>query len=448
MDRDACLDEAWEAGFIHLGGVWRQAIDYRSEPATLGPHGEFGQATLRAPRVEVGDAQRKTYWLHGVGVCGRCPCKDWSGRLILIPSSQVKLGSFSGKIKDMANLADYDYELPKELIAQSPTASRTDARLLVADRGGHSLEHRHIRDLPDILRGGDCLVINDTRVVPARLVGRRRATGGHWEGLFLERSPDGLWRVMCKTRGKLQPGDTITLINAAGDEDVHLELGVKEADGTWIARPLAAEDAFALLDRVGRVPLPPYIRKGEMEPSDQEHYQTVYAQVPGAVAAPTAGLHFTSKLLDRLAKQGVEICRLTLHVGPGTFKPISAENLAEHQMHSEWGSLKQESVDRIQACRQAGGRVVAVGTTSVRVLETASASGELKAFAGYTDLFIRPPYQFRTVDALLTNFHLPRTTLLVLVRTFGGDALIRAAYEEAIRERYRFYSYGDAMLIL
>lgn len=348
----------------------------------------------------------------------------------------------------MVGLSDYDYELPKELIAQSPATTRTDARLLVVDRGERSIEHRHIRDLPDILREGDCLVINDTRVVPARLVGRRRETGGHWEGLFLEKSPDGLWRVMCKTRGKLRPGDTITLINAAGDDDVHLELGVKEADGTWIARPMAAEDAFALLERVGRVPLPPYIRKGEMEPSDEVHYQTVYAQVPGAVAAPTAGLHFTGKLLDRLADQGVSICRLTLHVGPGTFKPISVENLAEHQMHSEWGSIKQETVDQIKKCRQQGGRVVAVGTTSVRVLETASATGELKPFSGHTDLFIRPPYEFHTVDALLTNFHLPRTTLLVLVRTFGGDALMRAAYDEAIRECYRFYSYGDAMLIL
>jgi S-adenosylmethionine:tRNA ribosyltransferase-isomerase len=348
----------------------------------------------------------------------------------------------------MSEVDQYDYDLPKGLIAQSPAVCRSDARLLVADRQRNSLDHKHIRDLPEILRRGDCLVINDTRVVPARLVGRRLGTGGHWEGLFLEASPDGLWRVMCKTRGKLRPGDTITLLNAVGDEDVHLELGVKQSDGTWIARPLAPEDAFTLLNRVGRVPLPPYIRKGEMVESDREHYQTVYAQVPGAVAAPTAGLHFTASLLDRLAEQGIEICPLTLHVGPGTFRPITAETLAAHRMHSEWGCVRPEAVERIAACRGRGGRVVAVGTTSVRLLETAAADGQLKAFAGHTDLFIRPPYRFRTIDALLTNFHLPRTTLLVLVRTFGGDELIRRAYEEAIREQYRFYSYGDAMLIL
>ena len=348
----------------------------------------------------------------------------------------------------MSELDAYDYDLPKELIAQSPAPRRSDARLLVVDRARNSLEHKHIRDLPELLRPDDCLVVNDTRVVPARLVGRRQATGGHWEGLFLEASPDGLWRIMCKTRGKLQPGDAVTLTGVDGGEDVHLTLGTKEPDGTWIARPSAAEDAFALLDRVGRVPLPPYIRKGQMVESDRRQYQTVYAQVPGAVAAPTAGLHFTSTLLERLAEQGVELCTLTLHVGPGTFKPIATDTLSAHPMHSEWGSIDQETVDRILDGRRRGGRVVAVGTTSVRLLETASSDGSLKPFAGSTDLFIRPPYAFRTVDALLTNFHLPRTTLLVLVRTFGGDELMRRAYDEAVRQRYRFYSYGDAMLIV
>ncbi len=348
----------------------------------------------------------------------------------------------------MPEIDRYDYHLPKHLIAQTPAICRTDARLLVVDRATGTWEHKYIRDLPDILRRHDCLVINDTRVVPARLVGRRYDTGGHWEGLFLAASPDGLWQVMCKTRGKLKPGDTITLLNAAGQDDVRLQLGIKQSDGTWVAKPLAADDALALLDRVGRVPLPPYIRKGEMDETDREHYQTVYAQVPGAVAAPTAGLHFTATLLDRLSQQGVEICALTLHVGPGTFRPVTAESLIDHQMHSEWGCVKQQAIDRIEACRKSGGRIIAVGTTSVRLLETAAAQGTLKPFEGYTDLFIHPPYQFRTVDALLTNFHLPRTTLLILVRTFGGDELIHRAYEEAIREQYRFYSYGDAMLIL
>jgi S-adenosylmethionine:tRNA ribosyltransferase-isomerase len=380
----------------------------------------------------------------------------------------------------MSELDQYDYELPPHLIAQSPAVNRTDARLLVVDRGRGSLEHRHIRDLPEFLRANDCLVVNDTRVVPARLVGRRTRTGGRWEGLFVELGEHGLWRVMGKTRGKLSPGETITLVNADGHGDTQLELAARQPDGSWIARPRSAEEPFSLLARVGRVPLPPYIRKGEMVESDREHYQTVYARTPGAVAAPTAGLHFTESLLRRLESQGVTIVRLTLHVGLGTFRPITADTLAEHKMHSEWGCLGQEAVDAIAACRQRGGRVVAVGTTSVRVLETAAAGeemgtgsepvdrsagetavgevpvpissravcGTLRPFTGRTDLFIRPPYQFRAVDAMLTNFHLPRTTLLVLVRAFGGDILIRQAYEEAICEEYRFYSYGDAMLIV
>jgi len=348
----------------------------------------------------------------------------------------------------MSEMDRYDYDLPKHLIAQSPALCRTDARLLVADRNRRSIEHRFVRDLPELLRRGDCLVINDTRVVPARLVGRRLETGGRWEGLFLEAGPTGVWRVVCKTRGRLVPGETIVLQNASGEDDLRLQLGVKQSDGSWIVRPLASGSAFSLLDRVGRVPLPPYIRKGQMVESDRENYQTVFAQSPGAVAAPTAGLHFTAALLERLTAVGVEVCPLTLHVGLGTFRPIAADALAKHQMHSEWGKIGQEAVDQLERCRRRGGRIVAVGTTSVRLLETAAADGTLKPFEGYTDLFIRPPHQFRAVDVLLTNFHLPRTTLLVLAYTFGGDQLIRQAYDEAIRQQYRFYSYGDAMLIL
>jgi S-adenosylmethionine:tRNA ribosyltransferase-isomerase len=348
----------------------------------------------------------------------------------------------------MSELAHYDYDLPKHLIAQEPTTSRTDARLLVVDRTGQSLEHYHVRDLPELLRPGDCLVLNDTRVVPARLVGRRDRTGGHWEGLFLEFTPPGLWRILCKARGKLAPEERITLLNADGHEDIGLRLGTKQPDGSWIVRPESPEETFALLERVGRVPLPPYIRKGEMEPADREHYQTVYARQPGAVAAPTAGLHFTEALLRRIEESGIAVCKLTLHVGPGTFRPIASESLAEHKLDAEWGTISQTVVDQITSCRQRGGRCVAVGTTSVRVLETAAADGTLKPFTGHTDLFIRPPFQFHVVDALMTNFHLPRTTLLVLVRTFGGDELMKGAYQEAIREQYRFYSYGDAMLIL
>ncbi len=348
----------------------------------------------------------------------------------------------------MSDLDQYDYELPRPLIAQAPVAHRADARLLVVDRARNTLAHEHIRDLPEILQPKDCLVVNDTRVVPARLVGYRTSTGGRWEGLFLDADEKGFWRILCKTRGKLTSGETISLVDCAGGRDAFLRMGTRQPDGTWVARPEPAEETFRLLERVGRVPLPPYIRKGEMVDADRDAYQTVYARKPGAIAAPTAGLHFTAGVLQQLHQRGVTLCRLTLHVGSGTFRPITADSLDGHKMHSEWGELDEQCVERIAACRSHGGRLVAVGTTCTRLLETAAADGTLQPFTGRTELFIRPPYQFQAVDALLTNFHLPRTTLLVLVRTFGGDRLIQQAYEEAIREEYRFYSYGDAMLIL
>ncbi len=348
----------------------------------------------------------------------------------------------------MDDIGHYDYELPKELVAQSPLIVRSDARLLLVDRQRNSLSHNYVRDLPELLREGDCLVLNDTRVVPARLVGFRTQTGGRWEGLFLEAGQTGHWRILCKTRGRLAPGETVTLVNAEGTEDVELEMGTKEPGGVWVVRPRSDEATFRLLDRIGRVPLPPYIRKGQMVESDRRNYQTVYARTPGAVAAPTAGLHFTESLLSKIQARGIGIVHATLHVGMGTFRPIETDSLSKHEMHNEWGCLEAETVDRLVDCRQSGGRIVAVGTTSVRLLETAAADGTLQAFCGDTKLFIRPPYQFNAVDAMMTNFHLPRTTLLVLVRTFGGDDLIMRAYEEAVREEYRFYSYGDAMLIV
>jgi S-adenosylmethionine:tRNA ribosyltransferase-isomerase len=348
----------------------------------------------------------------------------------------------------MSEIHEYDYELPRHLIAQQPLKNRSDSRLLIVDRRLNSLAHRHVRDLPQVLHDGDCLVVNDTRVIPARLVGYRSRTGGRWEGLFLEMEAHGLWRVMCKTRGKITPGETVTLVAANGRQDVTLRMGTRQPDGTWVVRPESDEELFPLLDRVGRVPLPPYIRKGEMIASDRENYQTIYARTPGAIAAPTAGLHLTRQLLDELQGQGVTTSTVTLHVGTGTFRPIETETLAEHRMHSEWANLTQNTVNQIRACRGRGGRILAVGTTTMRVLETAALSGELTPFVGKTELFIRPPFDFQAVDALLTNFHLPRTTLLVLVRTFGGDDLIKRAYAEAIREEYRLYSYGDAMLIL
>ena len=348
----------------------------------------------------------------------------------------------------MEDVSQYDYELPKELVAQAPLVVRSDARLMLADRQQNALSHHHVRDLPEILAPGDCLVLNDTRVVPARLVGHRTQTGGRWEGLFLDAAETGHWRVLSKTRGKLAPGETITLVNAEGVEDIRLELGAREPGGVWVVRPLSEEATLPLLDRVGRVPLPPYIRKGQMVESDRQNYQTVYARTPGAVAAPTAGLHFTEALLSELEARGIGIVRLTLHVGMGTFRPIEADSLSKHEMHSEWGSLDAMTADRLLDVRQGGGRIVAVGTTSVRLLETAASEGTIRPYCGDTHLFIRPPYEFKAVDVMMTNFHLPRTTLLVLVRTFGGDDLIMRAYEEAVREEYRFYSYGDAMLIV
>ncbi|HEX3998595.1 MAG TPA: tRNA preQ1(34) S-adenosylmethionine ribosyltransferase-isomerase QueA [Pirellulales bacterium] len=353
----------------------------------------------------------------------------------------------------MSELDAYDYELPHELIAQEPLAHRADARLLVVDRARDELSHRHVRDLPEILRAGDLMVLNDTRVVPARLVGHRTMTGGRWEGLFLSVDEQGLWRLLARGRGKMAIGETITLVNAEGRDDIRLRLVERAEGGVWIMHAESDRPALEVLDRVGRVPLPPYIRHGEMAPADRERYQTVFARQPGAVAAPTAGLHFTDELLRRAEAAGIGTCFVTLHVGLDTFRPVTAERLADHSMHREWGELGEATAEKINVCRAHGGRAVAVGTTSVRVLETAaqgnSGSAEsVSPWSGLTDLFIRPPYRFRLVDALLTNFHLPRTTLLVLVHTFGGDRLLKRAYAEAIAHGYRFYSYGDAMLIV
>lgn len=348
----------------------------------------------------------------------------------------------------MSELDQYDYELPPELIAQQPLQRRTDARLLVARRAEGTIEHAHVRDLPEILQPGDCLVFNDTKVVPARLVGYRAGTGGRWQGLFISADAQGLWKIIGQTRGRLQSGESIRLVDAEGREAFDLVLVARLDNGVWAARPQASGSCWELLERAGRVPLPPYIRDGETVPEDRDRYQTVYASKPGAVAAPTAGLHFTEDLLVRLRKAGVRTAHVTLHVGIGTFRPIAVDRIDDHVMHSEQGELTGETVEMLEETRRSGGRILAVGTTSVRTLETASADGTLRPWQGETSLFIRPPYRFRAVDGLLTNFHLPRSTLLILVRTFGGDALMRRAYEEAILEGYRFFSYGDAMFVL
>ena len=348
----------------------------------------------------------------------------------------------------MSELDAYDYTLPKERIAQQPLSCRSDARLMVIDRRDDSIEHRYVRDLPQLLSAGDCLVLNDTRVLAARLVGKRAATGGRWEGLFLEADANGLWKVLGRTRGKIQAGESVQLTDREGRPGPKLTLIKQEADSAWIVHTDIEGDPYAVLEQVGRTPLPPYIRGGEMLPEDATRYQTVYARHPGSVAAPTAGLHFTETLLEQLSAAKIERAEVTLHVGTGTFRPIASDSLSDHAMHSEWAQVSSGTAAALAAVRAAAHRVVAVGTTSMRVLETAAAGGTLAAFEGPTDLFIYPPFTFQAVDALLTNFHLPRTTLLVLVRTFGGDALIRRAYELAVEEEYRFYSYGDAMLIL
>jgi S-adenosylmethionine:tRNA ribosyltransferase-isomerase len=349
----------------------------------------------------------------------------------------------------MPEVDAYDYELPSELIAQHPLKRRDDARLLVVDRRRQHLEHAHVRDLAELLDPRDALVLNDTRVLPARLVGYRTRTGGRWQGLFLSEDERGLWRVIGKTRGQLTAGETVTLQDRQARDAGTLTMLALLEDGLWAVRPDDATGrAEEVLARVGRVPLPPYIRGGEMIDDDIRDYQTVYAETPGAVAAPTAGLHFTQPLLDRIASREVAICRATLHLGVGTFRPITARDLAAHAMHTEWGALDASTVALLAERRSRGGRTVAVGTSVVRLLETAARDGQLRAWSGRTDLFIRPPFTFHATDVLLTNFHLPRTTLLVLVRAFGGEALIRRAYQEAIRERYRFFSYGDAMLVV
>jgi S-adenosylmethionine:tRNA ribosyltransferase-isomerase len=348
----------------------------------------------------------------------------------------------------MSELDQYDYELPRDLIAQHPLPRRSDARLMVVRRASGDIDHAYVRDLPEILKASDCLVFNDTKVIPARLVGRRDRTGARWTGLFLGADEHGVWQVLSKTRGKLEVGEAIVIVSWDVQQTVTLRLLTKLDGGIWAVRPEPLGEPLEILSRVGRVPLPPYIRDSEMVDEDVVQYQTVYAEKPGAVAAPTAGLHFTRELLADLSMRGIEQQRVTLHIGIGTFRPISAERLDEHVMHREWCEIPAGAVERLKLAKQAGRRIVAVGTTVARTLETASLDGELRPFVGATDLFIRPPFEFRTCDALLTNFHLPRSTLLILVRTFGGDALMRRAYDEAIRERYRFFSYGDAMLIV
>ncbi|MSU80376.1 MAG: tRNA preQ1(34) S-adenosylmethionine ribosyltransferase-isomerase QueA [Gemmataceae bacterium] len=337
-----------------------------------------------------------------------------------------------------------DYTLPTDLIAQQPCEPRDHARLLVARRPDLSLHHHHFFDLPNLLEPGDLLVLNDTRVVPARLLGKRASTGGKWEGLFLREMPNACWELLCQTRGSLREGEIVEV--APGP--LSLRLQEKTPDGRWLAHPLSSGTTLELLERHGQIPLPPYIRKGVAGDTDRERYQTIYAKSAGAVAAPTAGLHFTERVFADLKSRGIGWTTVTLHVGLGTFQPIQVDDYTQYPMHREWGQLSQPSADAIADAKSRGKRVVAVGTTSVRVLESAARLGPSQAWSGDTELFIHPPYAFQIVDTLITNFHLPRTTLLLLVAALAGVELTQKAYTLAIAERYRFYSYGDAMLIV
>jgi S-adenosylmethionine:tRNA ribosyltransferase-isomerase len=339
--------------------------------------------------------------------------------------------------------SDFDYELPRELIAQYPADRRDESRLLVVRRDGGALEHRLFSDIGDYLESGDVLVVNDSEVIPARLLGRRSG-GGRAEMFLLRDLGDHRWEVLVRPGARIRQGAELSF----GDGQLTARVEEVLADGKRVVALSAPGDVAAAAESLGAIPLPPYINR-EPEPADSLRYQTVYARVPGAVAAPTAGLHFTQELLSELGAAGVATARLTLHVGIGTFRPVAVENPADHPMESERFDVPAEAADAINAARGADGRVIAVGTTSVRTLESvAGEDGHIEPGSGSTDLFIRSPYRFKCVDVLLTNFHLPKSTLLMLVSAFAGRERVLDAYTEAVRERYRFYSYGDAMLLL
>ena len=342
--------------------------------------------------------------------------------------------------------ADFDYDLPDELVARYPATERDGSRLLVVDPRTRSVSHHRFPDLVGLLRPGDVVVVNDTRVFPARLVGRK-PTGAPAEVLLLSPIPDEgggkRWEALVRPGSKLKPGRTIEV-----GEDLVVRILDSASGGGRVVELVTDLDLGEALARHGRVPLPPYLGR-EAEGIDKERYQTVYADTDGSVAAPTAGLHFTPEVMAEIRARGIDWASVTLHVGVGTFRPVDTDDPSEHVMHRERYTVSEAAAERIAAGRERGGRVWAVGTTVVRTLESAATTeGGVAAGSGSTDLFIRPPWEFRVVDGLLTNFHLPRSTLLMLVAALAGTELIHQAYLEAIRHRYRFYSYGDAMIVL
>ena len=340
--------------------------------------------------------------------------------------------------------SDFDYSLPQELIAQTPAEPRDSSRLMVVSRSDGSIAHRRFHHLPEYLKAGDLLVFNDSRVIPARLYGRKKGSGGRVELLLLNRTEAGLWRCLVRPGRRMGPG-TVFEVDGA-DNLIEGTVAAVEGDGSRLVS-FSREDG---LSQAGVVPLPPYIHRPLEDP---ERYQTVYSRLEGSVAAPTAGLHFTRELLGKLQEVGVEFAFVTLHIGWDTFKPVKEEDPREHAIHTEYWELNEEAASKVNAAKKEGRRIVAVGTTSVRLLEQAAAlrlpgEAELRPFKGWADLFIMPGYRFQMVDAMVTNFHLPRSTLLMLVSAFASQDLVFRAYQEAIQQRYRFYSFGDSMVIV
>ena len=337
--------------------------------------------------------------------------------------------------------SDFDYDLPQELIAQTPTERRDASRLLCLDKTTGAFSHHHFYDLPDFLRPGDCLILNDSRVLPARLLGNRLPGGGACEVLLLVDRGENVWECIVRPGKHLRAGAKMTF----GTGELTAEVAEVLPDGNRLVK-FAYEGIFLeVLERLGKMPLPPYI-KAELQ--DKERYQTVYSKVNGSAAAPTAGLHFTPELLEKIQAMGVKLGYVTLHVGLGTFRPVKEEELEAHEMHSEYCVIPAETADLINETKANGGRVICVGTTSCRTIESwAGEDGTMKPSAGWTSIYIYPGYRFKVMDALITNFHLPQSTLLMLVSALAGREHVLAAYEEAVRERYRFFSFGDAMFI-
>ena len=337
--------------------------------------------------------------------------------------------------------SDFFYNLPEELIAQTPLEPRDSSRLMVLHRDSDAIEHRHFYDIIDYLDEGDCLIVNDSRVIPARIYGIKDDTGAKVEFLLLRQLDGSRWETLVKPGRKAKPGARFTF----GDGLLKAKVLDVTDDGNRIVDLISDENIYATLDKIGQMPLPPYITK-KLE--DQERYQTVYSNELGSAAAPTAGLHFTNELLDRIRAKGVNIGYVTLHVGLGTFRPVKVDDVTKHKMHSEHYEVPQETADLIKATKAVGKRVIAVGTTSCRTLESVAAAGEIKACDGFTDIFIYPGFEFKVLDGLITNFHLPESTLIMLVSAFYGYEKTMKAYEVAVGERYRFFSFGDAMAII